>query len=195
MFPMGISPSEEIAQYVLKVLAETDQDVEFNTPSPTVDQRGRPSYFMVAVYTVLVKDTFPLPEGLQQQAGERRQLQLPEGSPLDRDDLLDQLEQELKEKLAQEAAPTDLTGDDDHQKAASADEQAPQPEGDQRQVPEGEQASADQQQQESKEGEGPDPPKDQLSDGDPWNIFPHRHDELTAALVGCEGPVLERKGG
>ena len=32
------------------------------------DQRGRPSYFMVAVYTVPVKDTFPLPEGLQQQA-------------------------------------------------------------------------------------------------------------------------------
>ena len=67
-----------------------------------VDQRGRPSYFMVAVHTVPMKDTFPLPEGLQQQAssGERRQLQPPEGSPLDRDDLLDQPEQELKEKLA-----------------------------------------------------------------------------------------------
>ena len=95
---------------------------------------------------------------------------------MDRDDLLDQLEQELTEKLAPEAAPIDLTGDDGHQKAASAGEQAPQPEGDQRQVPEGEQAFADQQ-QESKEGEGPDPPKDskdpkdQLSDDDPWKIF------------------------
>ena len=37
---------------------------------------------------------------------------------------------------AQEAAPIDLTGDDDHQKAATAGEQAPRPEGDQHQVPE-----------------------------------------------------------
>ena len=91
--------------------------IDLNGPRKKgVDQRGRPSYFMVAVYTVPVKDTVPLPEGLQQQAGERRQLQPPEGSPLDRDDLLDQLEQELNEKLAQEAAPIDLTGEDDHQK-------------------------------------------------------------------------------
>ena len=72
-----------------------------------IDQRGGPSYFMVAVYTVPVKDTFPLPEGLQQQLarGERRHLQPPEGSPLDRDDLLEQLETELEEKLAKEVAP------------------------------------------------------------------------------------------
>ena len=58
-----------------------------------IDQRGGPSYFMVAVYTVPVKDTFPLPEGLQQQLarGERRHLQ--------------QLETELEEKLAKEVAP------------------------------------------------------------------------------------------
>ena len=41
-----------------------------------IDQRGRPSYFMVAVYTVPVQDSFPLPEGLQQVAGdEKRRLQ------------------------------------------------------------------------------------------------------------------------
>ena len=146
---------------------------------------------MVAVYTVPVKDMFPLPEGLQQEAagGERHQLKPPERSPLDRDDLLDQLEKELEEKLARDAAPIDLTvEDEEHKKAASAGEQAPLPEGEQHQIPEGEQASAEQQ-QESKEGEGLDPPKDskdprdQLSDDDPWKILPHRHDELTSAEI------------
>ena len=119
-----------------------------------VDQRGRPSYFMVAIYTVPVKDTFPLPERLQQQVagGERRRLQPPEGSPLDQDDLLEQLEKELEEKLAQEAAPLDLTDEGDPQRAASAGDRAPLPEGEKHQDPEKGQASADQH-QESKEGD------------------------------------------
>ena len=74
-----------------------------------IDQRGRPSYFMVAVYTVPVQDSFPLPEGLQQVAGgEKRRLQPPEGSPLDRDDLLEQFEKELEENSARAVAPQDL---------------------------------------------------------------------------------------
>ena len=80
---------------------------------------------MVAVYTVPVQDSFPLPEGLQQVAGgEKRRLQPPEGSPLDRDDLLEQFEKELEENLARAVAPQDLE-QEDHKQEEQA--QAPQP--------------------------------------------------------------------
>ena len=36
MFQMGKNPFDETVQYVLKVLAETDHDVEFNIQSPTL---------------------------------------------------------------------------------------------------------------------------------------------------------------
>lgn len=82
----------------------------------------------------------PLPEGLQKAAGEHR-LQPPE----DWDDLLDQLERELEEKLAREAAPIDLTGEGEAQQAEPAGNQAPLPDGGQ--------------QQESGEGQAPADPK------------------------------------
>ena len=150
-----------------------------------VDQRGCPSYFMVAARTVPVQDSFPLPEGLQKAASdEKRRLQPPQGSPLDRDNLLEQLERELEEKLAREAAPIDLTGDDGAQQAEPAGDQAPLPEGGQQQKSGEGQASAD---QKSKEGESSNPPKDSngpsKDDEDPWQILPHRHDELTAAEI------------
>ena len=135
-----------------------------------IDQRGRPSYFMVAVYTVPVQDSFPLPEGLQKVAGdEKRRLQPPEGSPLDQDDLLEQFERELEENLARAAAPVDLTGEDENQQVASAEGQAPLQEVDQEQqsgdgkVPAG-----------KKEKEEKDPSKAD----DLWGILPHRHDSM-----------------
>eukprot|EP00435_Cladocopium_sp_Y103_P013046 s2797_g3.t1 len=80
-----------------------------------IDQRGRPTYFMVVVYTVPVKDTFPLPEGLQRLAEKEQKrslaLEAPPGSPLDRDDLLDQLEKDLEAQYAREREPVDLVGD------------------------------------------------------------------------------------
>ena len=140
-----------------------------------IDQRGRPSYFMVAVYTVPVQDSFPLPEGLQKVAGdEKRRLQPPEGSPLDRDDLLEQFERELEENLARAAAPVDLTGEDENQQVASAEGQAPLQEGHQ------EQQSGDGKVPADKKGKEE---KDPSKDDDLWGILPHRHDELTAAEI------------
>lgn len=183
MCPMGISLFDVTVQSVLKVLAEIAQDVQFNTQSYTlsidlssphkkgVDQRGCPSYFMVAASTVPVQDSFPLPEGLQKDASdEKRRLQPPQGSPLDRDDLLEQLERELEEKLAREVAPIDLTGDDGAQQPEPAGDQAPLPEGGQQQKSGEGQASAD---QKSKEGESSNPPKGSngpsKDDEDPWD--------------------------
>ena len=119
MFQMGTNLFGEIVQFVLKVQGEIDHGVVLQHPESYtlsidlsgphkkgIDQRGRPTYFMVAVYTVPVQDSFPLPEGLQQVAGgEKRRLQPPEGSPLDRDDLLEQFEKELEENLARAVAP------------------------------------------------------------------------------------------
>ena len=134
-----------------------------------IDQRGQPIYFMVAVYTVPVQDSFPLPEGLQQvTGGEKRRLQPPEGSPLDRDDLLDQFEKELEENLAHAVAPEDLE-QEDHKQEEQA--QAPQPGKDQAKKPEEEKEAAE------KKGEDP---KDE---DDLWGIVPHRHEELTAAEI------------
>ena len=134
-----------------------------------IDQRGRPSYFMVAVYTVPVQDSFPLPEGLQQVAGgEKRRLQPPEGSPLDRDDLLEQFEKELEANLARAVTPQDLE-QEDHQQEEQA--QAPQPGEDQEKKPEEEKDAA------KKKDE------DQKDEDDLWGIVPHRHEELTAAEI------------
>ena len=129
-----------------------------------IDQRGRPTYFMVAVYTVPVQDSFPLPEGLQQVAGgEKRRLQPPEGSPLDRDDLLEQFEKELEENLARAVAPQDLEQEDQAQ--------APQPGEDQEKKPEEEKDAIKKKDEDQKEGD------------DPWEIVPHRHEDLTAAEI------------
>ena len=124
---------------------------------------------MVAVYTVPVQDSFPLPEGLQQVAGgEKRRLQPPEGSPLDRDDLLEQFEKELEENLARAVAPQDLE-QEDHPQGEPA--HAPQPGEDQEQKPEEEKDAA------KKKDE------DQKEEDDLWGIVPHRHEELTAAEI------------
>ena len=129
-----------------------------------IDQRGRPTYFMVAVYTVPVQDSFPLPEGLQQVAGgEKRRLQPPEGSPLDRDDLLEQFEKELEENLARAVAPQDLEQEDQAQ--------APQPGEDQEKKPEEEKDAIKKKDEDQKEGD------------DPWEIVSHRHEDLTAAEI------------
>ena len=130
---------------------------------------------MVAVYTVPVQDSFPLPEGLQKVAGdEKRRLQPPEGSPLDRDDLLEQFERELEENLARAAAPVDLTGEDENKQVASAEGQAPLQEGDQEQQSgDGKVPAAKKEKEE----------KDPWKDDDLWGILPHRHDELTAAEI------------
>jgi hypothetical protein len=125
---------------------------------------------MVAVYTVPVQDSFPLPEGLQKVAGEeKRRLQPPEGSPLDRDDLLKQFEKELEENLARAVVPVDLTGEDDQQAAAADD---PAPEQGQDPQPKDEKGPA------GKEDKDPSKEEDDL-----WGIVPHRHDELTAAEI------------
>jgi len=118
-----------------------------------------------------VQDSFPLPEGLQKVAGEeRRRLQPPEGSPLDRDDLLEQFEKELEENLARAVAPVDFAGEDNQQDAAAQD-QAPEPGKDQEKKPEDEKDSAD------KEEKYPS------KEDDLCGIVPHRHDELTAAEI------------
>ena len=124
---------------------------------------------MVAAYTVPVQDSFPLPEGLQQVAGgEKRRLQPPEGSPLDRDDLLEQFEKELEENLARAVAPQDLE-QEDHKQEEQA--QAPQLGKDQEKKPEEEKDAA------KKKNE------DQKDEDDLWGIVPHRHEELTAAEI------------
>ena len=121
-----------------------------------------------------MQDSFPLTERLQKVAGdEKRRLQPPEGSPLDRDDLLEQFERELEENLACAAAPVDLTGEDDNQQVASAEGRAPLQEGDQEQQSGDGKVPADKKEKDE---------KDQKED-DLWSILPHRHDELTAAEV------------
>eukprot|EP00435_Cladocopium_sp_Y103_P048795 s1531_g14.t1 len=118
-----------------------------------IDQRGRPTYFMVVVYTVPVKDTFPLPEGLQRLA-----------------------EKEQKRSLALEAPPGSAN-------AVPVPEDGPQ---DSAAQPPAEQPVPKQDQQ--KEDVPPDQHHDDLAKkdskkDDPWDILPHRHEDLTAAEI------------
>eukprot|EP00435_Cladocopium_sp_Y103_P046776 s1303_g13.t1 len=157
-----------------------------------IDQRGRPTYFMVVVYTVPVKDTFPLPEGLQRLAEKEQKrslaLEAPPGSPLDRDDLLDQLEKDLEAQYARERESVDLVGEQS---------QEPQPGANAVPVPEdGPQNSAAQppaeqlvpEQEQQKEDVPPDQHHDDLAKkdskkDDPWEILPHRQEDLTTAEI------------
>eukprot|EP00435_Cladocopium_sp_Y103_P035138 s1047_g9.t1 len=157
-----------------------------------------------------VKDKIPGWNGLQQLTKKDRQrtLEAPPGSPLDKDDLLDQLETDLEERLVREREPIDsidLTGDGGNN---HPDEPSPLPDGaanhgrDQLPAPQdgvqgaehqGEPAPAARQavpqgnNPEQPQGDVPQdqhhdqPDKRNAKDEDPWEILPHRNEDLKFA--------------
>eukprot|EP00435_Cladocopium_sp_Y103_P036163 s1820_g9.t1 len=118
----------------------------------------------------------------------KRSLEAPLGSPLDRDDLLDQLEKDLEARYAREREPVDLT-DDQPNAPLPGDEAAPvQDTGSNQDAarPPAEQPVPDQ--EKPQEDVPPDQHHEDLAkknskDEDPWEILPHRQEDLKAAEI------------